>query len=93
LHIKSISKLVLLFTAVSLLLLLVFFYAMERKTGNFLLKTGENGLVLYQNDKIIMEYEGVTVNDLPLRDIKELQKGIRVESIEEAERTVENYDG
>ena len=54
----------------------------------------ENGVVkLYNDNKVVSVYEGIISENLPTRDRIALKKGLEFDSLEKAERAIEDYDG
>jgi len=54
----------------------------------------ENGVVkLYNDNKVVSVYDGIISENLPTRDRIALKKGLEFDSLEKAERAIEDYDG
>ncbi len=67
----------------------------DPKTGEslYVLRSQEDTVNLYRDGKLIECYDGISIKTLPSLDRNRLKNGIEFESIDEARRAVEDYDG
>ncbi len=59
----------------------------------YVLKEIGNKVVLTENEKVILTYNEIVFDTLPLKDRADLENGISIKNPEEAEKFIENYDG
>ncbi len=59
----------------------------------YYMKAKENTVALYKDDVLIKTYDGIVLDTLPIEDREKLKTGIEFESLEEADRSAEDYDG
>lgn len=69
-------------------------YAKQKDDSiNFLLKTNGECLALYDEGKLIEQYDTVLVSSLPPADRQALKKGIKITSFEQLYSLIEDFDG
>lgn len=64
----------------------------EEVEKTYTVKIYENFVYLFENDKIIKQYD-IDISVLPGDDIELLIKGIKVDSVSDADLIAEDYDG
>lgn len=57
------------------------------------LSTYENSVALYIDGELEEVYSEIVLDTLPPQDIKQLEYGIAFDTVEEAQRAIEDYDG
>ncbi len=62
-------------------------------SNNYILKSYKNCIALYKNGELLEVYNDIVLNTLPSKDIQSFNKGIRVNSKEEINKILEDYDG
>ena len=81
----------------SLVFLFVFVIGLNKKSPKaeevYCMKAKENTVCLYKAEEIIKVYDGIVLSTLPIEDRERLESGINFKSIEEADRSAEDYDG
>lgn len=90
--------LLIIIIAVTMLFVVLQFLPMNKAdydgTASVYRLVDEDGTVkLYNENKVISIYEGIISENLPTRDRIALKKGIEFDSLEKAERAIEDYDG
>ncbi|MBR7070966.1 MAG: BofC C-terminal domain-containing protein, partial [Clostridia bacterium] len=50
-------------------------------------------ILLVKNQNILEEFHDISLENLPVKDRMELEKGIKVSSMEEAMQRIEDFDG
>ncbi len=68
----------------------------EENTANkhsYILKTVNGTVGLYDNNELIRIYENIVISNLPLMDIDNLNTGIKLDSIEDVNKIIEDFDG
>lgn len=65
----------------------------EVKSDLYYMKANDNTVVLYKDDVLIKTYDGIVLDTLPIEDREKLKIGIKFKSLEEADRSAEDYDG
>lgn len=91
---KKTAALVVFLTIILAMLLIMIAY--RNKTPDvttYTLKNYNGTVVLYKNEEIIDEYEGIVVSNLPYADRRRLERGITVQSPDEVQSIIEDYDG
>ncbi len=82
---------------VTLILLITAIFAIslskKEKKSEFVLKSYNNTVALYENGVKKEIYEQIVLNTLPEKDIYELKKGIKIANNEELSRILEDFDG
>ena len=63
------------------------------RSADYILKDYNGAVALYNNEKIVTVYDGIVLSALPYADRARFTEGVRVESIEEADSIIEDYDG
>ena len=77
----------------NVLLILLFYRNKSQNEVKYVLKDYNENVALFKDDEVITVYDGIVLTSLPYSDIQRFIEGIKVESPEEAETIIENYDG
>ena len=91
---KKTAVAIIVFTLLlSVILILIAYRNKEPVNNEFMLKSYDGSVALYQGEKIITVYDGVVLATLPRADRQRLIEGITVKDPEDAEIIIEDYDG
>lgn len=91
---KKTAAAVVVFTLLlSSLLIIIAYRSGDREVSDYILKDYNGAVALYNNEKIVTVYDGIVLSALPYADRARFTEGVRVESIEEADSIIEDYDG
>ncbi len=84
------------------ILLLIYRYFSEKMSqaeiknsvnNNYTLISINNSVRLYRDDILIQIYDNINPNALPLTDQDNLRSGIKLNSVNEAQQLIEDFDG
>lgn len=67
--------------------------AQSQNNNDWVLKSYNNTVALYNNDKITEIFEEIVLDTLPDADIRQLENGIVFTTRDEAIRAIEDFDG
>lgn len=59
----------------------------------YILRSENNRVALYCDEVFVESFDGVSVDNLPVSDRRQLKNGIEFKNVDEARRAVEDYDG
>ena len=91
---KKTAAAVIVVTLLLTSLLLVIAYRSENTTvSSYILKDYNGTVALYKGQDLLTVYDGVVLSSLPLEDRVRFGEGIAVDSPEDADSIIEDYDG
>lgn len=91
---KILAYSLVILTALAVVLLILTGLRFDRMENEpYTLKAYNNTVALFKGEEILEVFDGIVLNTLPITDRDALNKGIDFENRNEAEMSVENYDG
>ncbi len=67
-------------------------YYKKSADSTYTLKSYRNTVALYDNDELITTFEDIVLNTLPESDIAAFNEGVSIESVDAAQKYLEDYD-
>lgn len=65
----------------------------KEDTKKYRLQSADGIIGIYLGDEMVAQYEEIVTDNLPFGDRAALERGIEFDSIEDAERALEDFDG
>ena len=65
----------------------------KEETKKYRLQSAEGIVSIYLGDELVEQYDDIIFENLPFADKVSLQNGIEFDSLEDAERALEDFDG
>ena len=90
---KTAAAVVIVTLLLSCLLITIAYRSDNSAAESYVLKDYNGTVALYKNEEIMTVYDGVVLSALPYGDRSRFIDGIFVESPEEAESIIEDFDG
>ncbi|MBO4433103.1 MAG: BofC C-terminal domain-containing protein [Clostridia bacterium] len=91
---KKVAAAVVIFTLIlSSLLIIIAHRSNNTAVSSYILRNDNGTVALYKDGEIITVYDGIAVDSLPAEDRARLSEGITIDSIDDAQSIIEDYDG
>ena len=90
---KTAAAVIIITLLLSSLLMIIAYRSDNNAVSSYILKNNNGTVALYNGENIIAVYDGIVVDSLPAADRVRLNDGIKVDSPDDAESIIEDYDG
>lgn len=91
---KKTAAVVIAFTLILTIILILIYYRNPREVENkYILKEYNGTVALFKNDEVISVYDEIVLSAFPSADRQRFAEGIAINSPEEAEYIIEDFDG
>lgn len=90
---KTAAAVIIATLILSVILILVAYRSKNTVVADYMLKSYDGTVALYRGDDVVTVYDGIVLSTLPYADRARFIDGITVNSPEDAQIIIEDYDG